>query len=124
MVEGQDFQYGKTDCCTFSLDAVKSITGVDICPSARGAYSTKRSGMAWLKAQGANSLDDFFRRIAIQHGLEEVAPMFSMVGDIAVLKTPGDGQSLGIRWVKGFVTRMVGSTGFASVYDPITCWRV
>lgn len=122
--EARPFVRSQCDCVMFALDAVKVMTGMDMCPSARGAYSSRAGASRWIKGQGARSLEEYARRIAIQYRLEETDPMFCAVGDIAVVHSGDIGQSLAIRWISGFITKPAGKSGLSVSHDPIVCWRL
>jgi len=124
VAEQRDFERGECDCCTFALDAIKTMTGVDLLPSLRGAYSTGNGARRYIAEQKCSSLEDLARRLAVQYRLEEIPAMFSMVGDVAVVKTGDIGQSLAIRWTRGFTTKAVGKRALVMVADPIIVWRV
>jgi len=48
--------WGKFDCCTFAMDWVERMTGVDPMADFRGKYSTKAGALQALKDIGAGTL--------------------------------------------------------------------
>lgn len=51
------FEWGRCDCCTFSMGAVEAITGVDQMSEFRGKYSSELGSVRALKRFGAGSLE-------------------------------------------------------------------
>lgn len=52
----KEFSYGLIDCCTFTADAVKAMTGVDFMEEFRGQYKTKQEALSALKNIGSGTL--------------------------------------------------------------------
>lgn len=52
----KEFSYGLIDCCTFTADAVKAMTGIDYMEEFRGKYTTKNEALSALKNIGSGTL--------------------------------------------------------------------
>jgi len=51
------FEWGRCDCCTFSMGAIQAMTGVDHMSEFRGHYSSELGSLRALKRIGAGSLE-------------------------------------------------------------------
>lgn len=78
--EGKVFSWGEHDCCLWTADVVKAMTGVDYAMEFRGTYNTRAGAIRALIELADGSLtkllDVFFDRV-------EVA--YSQRGDVVVM---------------------------------------
>lgn len=118
------FARGRLDCVMFALDAVKTITGVDLCPDARDAYDTRAGAVKFLRSRGVDTLQEFAMQGTQKFGLPLIDPELAMPGDLALVKSGDIGHALAIRYVRGFITKAVGQRGLATVDEAVMCWRV
>ena len=51
------FEWGRCDCCTFSMGAIEAVTGVDHMSEFRGHYSSELGSLRALKRIGAGNLE-------------------------------------------------------------------
>lgn len=76
------FEWGRNDCCLFTVDAVAAITGVDHAARFRG-YSTALAAARVVEEQGG------VRQLAIDAWGPSVAPAFATVGDVVLMQNEG-----------------------------------
>lgn len=76
------FEWGRNDCCLFTVDAVLAMTGKDHASKFRG-YDSARAAERLLKANGG------VRGLAIGAWGEPVAPAYATVGDPVLMLNEG-----------------------------------
>lgn len=76
------FEWGRNDCCMFTVDAVLAMTGVDHGAQFRG-YSTEHAANRILKSNGG------VRGLATDAWGEPVAPAYAGVGDPVLMLNEG-----------------------------------
>lgn len=76
------FEWGRNDCCLFTVDAVHAMTGKDHAISFRG-YDTALGAERLLKANGG------VRGLATGAWGEPVAPAYASVGDPVLMLNEG-----------------------------------
>jgi len=91
IAKDKGFVWGESDCCLFSCDIVKAITGVDYGASFRGIYTTKRGAALALRNFGGGGL---INTVNLIMG-EGKSPKRASRGDF-VLASQGHGDMLGI----------------------------
>ena len=104
----EPFVYGSNDCCTFSLDAIVSITGVDIMSEFRGKYNSLTSSLRALREIGNGNVES-----TIDAKLPEIPVSSAKRGDLAFF----DG-SLGV--IMGSFAWFVSDDGLERV--PRSMW--
>jgi len=85
----KEFSYGLIDCCTFTADAVKAMTGVDFMEEFRGQYKTKQEALSAIKNIGSGTL--------LKTMKDKFGPFVNrgLFGDVAYMWGK-DGPTLGI----------------------------
>ena len=83
------FAWGSNDCCLFAADAVLAITGHDLAPGLRGAYSTPQQGLRRVAARGG------VQAIACKALGAATGPLRARVGDIVLVQIDGQ-DALGL----------------------------
>lgn len=112
------FDWGECDCCTFTCDFVKHMTGIDPAEAHRGHYDTEIGAKRAISKYGSveDSFDKHFDRVTVNQ---------AMRGD-AVLFNSEMGKTLGIKWSGGVLA--ITSDGVTlhdvSPDDIITVWRI
>lgn len=76
------FEWGRNDCCLFTVDAVIAVTGIDHAAPLRG-YTTALGAARVVEQQGG------IRQLAIDAWGEPVAPMMAAVGDPVLMLNEG-----------------------------------
>lgn len=76
------FEWGRNDCCMFTVDAVLAMTGVDHGAQFRG-YSTAFAAARVVEQQGG------IRQLAIDAWGEPVSPLRAGVGDVVLVINEG-----------------------------------
>ena len=112
------FEWGKNDCCLFSANFVKDITGIDYAEAFRGKYSTEKGAYLALKRHGKGSIVD-----TVSELLTEIPVPMCGRGDVAAYESD-TGPALGI--CIGERTAFLGPGGVSSVLtaDCIKAWRI
>lgn len=109
------FRPGEHDCALFAAGAVGAMTGVDPAASWRGAYRTLADGEVMLKGLGYADHTE-----AVAAILEEIAPAFARVGDLASVPADDGFAALGV--VQGAGVYVLRPSGMA-VVDRMTIER-
>jgi len=86
-----EFRPGVHDCALFGAGAVKAMTGVDLAADYIGRYGSVSEGMALLKAEGINSLNDLVSR-----HFPETPPLMARAGDLALVTGRKNVDALGV----------------------------
>lgn len=76
------FEWGRNDCCLFTVDAVLAMTGEDHGAPFRG-YTTERAAKRILNANGG------VRGLAIEAWGEPVPPALAAIGDPVLMLNEG-----------------------------------
>lgn len=110
---------GEHDCALFAAGAVQAMTGSDPAARWRGGYTSLPQGLRALRAAG------FADHVAVVAALfEEVPPAFAQVGDIAVVRQPGELPALGVVTGAEVAVLREAGLGFVSCLDAAQAWRV
>ncbi|WP_183024386.1 DUF6950 family protein [Variovorax sp. UMC13] len=72
------FEWGRNDCCLFTVDAVLAMTGVDYAARFRG-YSTALAAARVVEQQGG------IRQLAVDAWGAPVSPLLAGVGDVVLV---------------------------------------
>ena len=116
------FAWGTNDCCTFVVDAVQAITGVDVATPALRAHRTEAQAIATLTAGGG------VRAIATAAFGVPINANRATVGDVLLVRvvdTAGQPQNaLGL--CNGDVAMLPSAQGLVAVgrADALCCWRI
>lgn len=79
---GMPFEWGRNDCCLFTVDAVQAVTGTDHAAGFRG-YTTVLGAARIVERQGG------IRQLAIDAWGEPVSPLRAGVGDAVLVINEG-----------------------------------
>ena len=92
-VHEKPFRYGKQDCCTFALGAIKAITGVDVKRKMKIRYRDKEAARkirAMLSIQSAQTEGNAMTRavgyVARVCGFVEITPLEAQRGDLVLFR--------------------------------------
>jgi len=80
------FEWGKSDCCLFALDAVQTINGSDPAHFFRGRYSTMRSAFKLLKEFSGGGVEETVEKIFMEMGCKQVPLDLSNSGDVVLME--------------------------------------
>ena len=115
------FAWGSQDCCLFTCDAVREMTGVDMAADFRGTYTTAIQAARVLKAHGG--VERIAERETERAGFGEVFRTLAGRGDMAMTETR-HGPALGV--CLGRVCAFPGKSGLQFV-PTLNCsrfWRI
>jgi hypothetical protein len=119
----QDFQYGSNDCCLFACDCILAITGIDVAADFRGRYNSELSAARVILAfTEGGKLEHLAEKIAAQHGIEEVKPMFAQRGDIVLIEHD-EQQALAVVGMDGWSVIGPGPRQFELI-EARRAWRI
>lgn len=76
------FEWGRNDCCLFTVDAVQAMTGIDHAARFRG-YSTALAAARVVEQHGG------IRQLAIHAWGAPVSPLLAGVGDVVLVINEG-----------------------------------
>lgn len=123
----EPFIWGTNDCCTFTADAIQSITGVDIASDFRGKYTDKVSAFRAIKQiTGGSTVSDAAAYCAAKHGLVELQyPLMAQRGDLVIVEEAGE-LIAGVVHLNGRHVVLVGEEGLKrqSIRNVKRAWRV
>lgn len=77
------FEWGKNDCCLFTVDCVLAMTGIDHGADFRGRYDTALQAERIVRQHGG------VRELAIEAWGEPVSPLMAGVGDVVLVNNEG-----------------------------------
>ena len=80
------FEWGKSDCCLFALDAVQTINGSDPAHFFRGRYSTMRSAFKLLKEFSGGGVEETVEKIFMEMGRKQIPLDLSNSGDVVLME--------------------------------------
>ena len=111
------FEWGKNDCCLFTVDCVYAMTGEDHGEAFRGRYSTALQAERIVKEHGG------VRQLATEAWGEPVSPLMASVGDVVVMETDGR-EALAI--CNGTSAIGAGRNGIAvlSMDAALAAWKI
>lgn len=86
------FEWGVSDCCLVSADAVNTITNVDIASEFRNQYTTQLGAFKTIATvTGGKTVEDAVCYCAAKHGLVEwTHPLCAQRGDLVLVKNADD----------------------------------
>lgn len=85
------FRYGQHDCCLFTADCIRAMTGADLAEWFRGRYATRKDALALIRERtGRGNVEAVAEYAAHERGLVEVQVAFAQRGDMALI---GRGRS-------------------------------
>lgn len=110
------FEWGRNDCCLFTVDAVLAMTGIDHGAEFRG-YRTALAAERILAERGG------VRQLAIDAWGEPVSPLMAGVGDVVLVVNEGR-ELLAI--CNGTNVLSAGPTGIAvmGMDAAIAAWKI
>jgi hypothetical protein len=113
------FRPGVHDCRLFAAGGREAMTGVDVAARFRGCYSTVEQGVKLARSHGYS--DDL---APVVEGLEEIAPIYAQVGDLAALDGLDGIDAMGI--VQGEMIHVLHprGAGLVPLTDAKRAWRV
>jgi hypothetical protein len=120
------FRYGVNDCCIFSCDAIRSMTGHDIVGEARGRYATRKAAMEAVRERtGGSNVTAFAEYTASELGMPSVPIAMAQRGDM-VLVGSGSKAALGIVSLSGLDVMCLTRKGIVRVElkHVTAAWRV
>jgi hypothetical protein len=135
-VRAMPFAWGTFDCCLFTADCVKAMTGEDFAADFRGKYTDAPSAYAMLQEFAGGGVYATMEKLRPQFGWEEVPPKLAQRGDIVMVSPTVCGSderfdgALGI--CVGTISLFVGENGLAgtsTIPSPgqetvIHAWRI
>ena len=84
------FEYGKNDCCSFTIQAQKIITGSTLFSEFEGTYTNLEEGKAILKKHGYKTWIT-----ACNDRLQKISVSMAMRGDVVSMRT-NDSFAMGL----------------------------
>lgn len=110
------FEWGRNDCCLFTVDAVLALTGVDHGAAFRG-YDSALGAERLLKRHGG------VRDLATDALGEPVAPAFAAVGDAVLILN--EGREL-LAVCNGTTALAAGADGMVTMdmSDALAAWKI
>lgn len=110
------FEWGRNDCCLFTVDAVLAMTGIDHGAAFRG-YETA------LEAERLLQLHGGVRQLATDAWGQPVRPAFAAVGDPVLMLN--DGREL-LAICNGTNAIGAGPDGIAVLHmdDALAAWKI
>ena len=110
------FQWGRNDCCLFTVDAVLAMTGVDHGAAFRG-YSTPKGAERLLKEHGG------VKQLATDAWGEPFSPVYAAVGDPVLVLN--DGREL-LAICNGTNAIAAGPTGLVAIEmtAALAAWKI
>lgn len=113
---GTPFVFGRNDCCLFSCDAIKAITGTDIAAEFRGKYTTQLGALKAIKEiTGGSTVENVADYVTQQFEMKELPTvLFAQRGDV-VLFDGEEGPALGIVYLDGRNAVFVGEAGLRKI---------
>jgi hypothetical protein len=125
--EKTPFQWGFSDCCLMSANAIQAFTGTDIADDFRGKYTTQLGAFQLIKTvTGGTTVADAAAYCATKHGLPEwPTPLLAQRGDLVVVQD-GDDLIAGVVHLNGRHVISIGVDGLKRL--PLTAakraWQV
>lgn len=110
------FDWGSNDCCTFTADAVKALTGRDL-RAAFPAYSGEVGALRAIAAGGG------LRQLATDLLGDPMSPKMAAVGDV-VLVINAEREMLGICNGTGVLAPGVAGMIVVGMDTAIAAWRI
>jgi hypothetical protein len=120
------FQYGACDCCLFTCDCVRAMTGHDMADWFRGRYSTRRRALELIRQRtGHVGVKAIAEHAAAECGLASVPVLMARRGDMALVGS-GSKAILGIVSLLGTDVMCLDKNGIVRVaLESVTAaWRV
>ena len=109
------FEWGKSDCCMFSVGAVKATTGVD--HGIGFDYTTKAGAAKVLKKAGG------VEAIATKALGKHKSPLLAMRGDVVSFES-GTGTALGVCVGPKFAAMQEAGLVFFSMTKALKSWSI
>lgn len=111
------FVWGERDCCLWTADVVRVLTGVDFAASWRGRY--RSASGAWRRLARAGGL----ARVVTDLLGAPIAPLSARRGDV-VLALLDSGASLGVVTDRGGAFKATVGISFLPLSGCVSAWRV
>lgn len=111
--QSKPFAWGTHDCCTFTADCVRAMTGVDLMENFRGRYTSARGAVRAGAEAGYTALADIWCA-----ALTEIAPLTARRGDVILFEAV-EGLAVGV--VIGHQAVAAGPEGVTLI--PLELWR-
>ena len=122
--------WGKSDCCLFSCDAVRAMTGADPAHFFRGKYDSLKGAYKILKRFAGGGIEDACDKIAMEMGYKQISVSDVVRGDLVLLETENvdpDEQGLTMAIIAGPNTAAAqGKEGIVYIENPDLhyAWRI
>jgi len=115
-IKGLPFVWGENDCCTYTCDYIKLITGTDPMEQFRGTYTSLKGSLQARKEWGSI-------RTNMRLHFEEIAVPMAQRGDAVIYVMDGE-DALGL--CNGLNSYFLSPEGYVSVptLECATAWRV
>lgn len=114
--KNEPFQWGTLDCCMFTGECIKEVTGIDIVGEYRGRYKTEIGAKRVLAKYGSieEHLDKHFKRIDYK---------LAKRGDVVLFESDL-GNAVGVRWSGGVLC--IGHNGLNVIHKitPKITWCI
>jgi len=114
---GRQFSYGRFDCALAVCDWIKAHTGVDPGEQFRGTYSTAEEASVLT----GGDLSAFAAKIAVEHGMPEIAPRLARRGDVVYVDNNTSEGALGIVDLTGCRAACAAAKG--TLLIPMRRWK-
>lgn len=99
--QNRPFRYGSWDCCHFTCEAVRIITGTDIISDFRNQYRSRKEALRMIQAvTGSISVQRIAEHVTAAHCMPEVPILKAQRGDVALIRRARD-FSLGLVALNG-----------------------
>jgi hypothetical protein len=117
------FEWGVNDCCLFTCDWLKILTGIDPASDLRGKYTDALSAARILKEQAG--IQNLVANYCKKYAWDEVSPSLAQRGDLIILQLDEtQGPALGI--CLGQNSAFAGQNGYIlqPTLKAISTWHI
>jgi len=120
---GRPFVWGECDCCLFAADWIKQKKGLDVAWPHRGTYSDNMGAARLLCTSDNGTLSGFLQPRMMAAGF--VLTDDPREGDVAVLRLPIHGETVGIRTrLKRWAFKTERGVFTAACPNVVVAWRI
>lgn len=112
------FQWGKHDCCLFAANVILELTGIDYAAELRGSYHSAKNAQRVLKGLSG------VRGIAGSALGEEISPKLAQRGDIVLVESEGQGETLAVCVGNYCVAPGLEKLERKAMSSALAAWRV